>query len=496
MKLTGFLVSVKFTILILLSFVFSSSALAQLQNWRYEVPITVNNLSSVHLNNYQALLVINTRYYINAGFMQSDGRDIRFASSCGSGLIDYCLENYINTNHTRIWVKISSLAPSSSTVIYLYMGNPSATSTSTYSIFEGPYSSTDQVILQNTSTVSNSQRGFRFSPDREIIVTHLGKRVPNSTPRFVTIFDFHSRDIIKQALIPGHSGQYNYLQLDNPVWLEDGRKYIISVYQGNGDNYYFGVSSQVGPYLHYYDMRYSNNCSKNTFPNHSYPNLHYGVPDFTYYARHLPVNPEPVFDAGLAADTNTPAPPQGLFATAGNQQAFLKWRKNPEFDMAQYLVFKNTVNNPNTATQVGTTNHPDTTYTVTGLSYGTPYYFWTKARDRYCSPRISDFSNVAMIYPLNTGGNEQIPKVYELYQNTPNPFNPVTKIKYDVPRESFVKLVVYDILGHVVTTLVNEDKKAGSYNVQWGSGDMPSGVYIYKLTAGNFEKTIKMVLLK
>ena len=195
MKLTGFLVSVKFTILILLSFVFSSSALAQLQNWRYEVPITVNNLSSVHLNNYQALLVINTRYYINAGFMQSDGRDIRFASSCGSGLIDYCLENYINTNHTRIWVKISSLAPSSSTVIYLYMGNPSATSTSTYSIFEGPYSSTDQVILQNTSTVSNSQRGFRFSPDREIIVTHLGKRVPNSTPRFVTIFDFHSRDI-------------------------------------------------------------------------------------------------------------------------------------------------------------------------------------------------------------------------------------------------------------------------------------------------------------
>lgn len=496
MKLTGFLVSVKLLVIILFSFNFSSSCLAQLQNWRYEVPITINNQSSVQLNNYQVLLVINTRNYINAGFMQSDGRDIRFASSCGSGLIGYCLENYINTDSTRIWVKISSLAPNSSALIYLYMGNPSAVSTSTLSIFDGPHSSTGQVILQNTNTNPNSQRGFRFSPERDIIVTHLGKRVPNSTPRYVTLFDFNSHSIIKQALVPGHSGQYNYLQLANPVWLKKNKKYIISVYQGNGDNYYFGVSSQIGPFLHYYDMRYSNNCSRNTFPNHSYPNLHYGVPDFTYYARHIPVNPEPAFIVGLAADTNTPAPPQGLFATAGNQQAFLKWRKNSEFDMAQYLVFKNTVNNPNTSTLVGTTNHPDTTFTVTGLNYNTPYYFWTKARDRYCSQRTSDFSNVAMIFPLNAGSNEQIPKVYELYQNTPNPFNPVTNIKYDIPRESFVKLVVYDILGHVVTTLVNENKKAGSYNVQWGSENMPSGVYIYKFTAGDFEKTIKMVLLK
>ena len=504
MKLTGFLVSIKLLIIIFFSFLYSSSCFAQLQNWRYEVPITINNVSGVYLNNYQVLLLINTRYYINAGFMQSDGRDIRFASSCGSGLIDYCLENYINTDSTRIWVKIQSLSPNASLVIYLYMGNPSAVSTSTLSIFEGPHSSTDQVILQNTNTVSNSQRGFRFSPERDIFVTHLGKRVPNSTPRYITLFDFNTHQIIKQALVSGHSGQYNYLQLANPVWLKNGKKYIITVYQGSGDNYYFGVSSQVGPYLHYYDMRYRNNCNRNSYPNHSFPNLHYGVPDFIYYVRQTPVNPEPAFSVGLAADTNTPAPPQGLFATAGNQQAFLKWRRNSEFDMAQYLVFKNTVNNPYTSTQVGSTNHPDTSFTVTGLSYGTPYYFWTKARDRYCSPRTSDFSNVAMIFPLNTGGNEQIPKVFELYQNTPNPFNPFTNIKYDVPGESFVKLVVYDMLGQVVATLVNENKKPGSYTVQWGSENIPSGVYIYRLTAGDpssssgqvFEKTIKMVLLK
>ena len=328
MKHCNFRGLLKLPVILWVSFLFNHTILAQLQNWRYEVPVTVNNSSNLHLNNYQALLVINTRAYINAGYMQPDGRDIRFASSCGSGLIDYCLENYINTDSTRIWVKLSSLAPYTSMVIYLYMGNPSAISASTLTIFEGPHSSTDQVILQNTNTVPHSQRGFRFSPERDIFVTHFGKRVPNSHPRYVTLFDYNTHQIIRQMQVSGNSGQYNYNQLASPIWLQNGRKYVLTVYQGPGDNYYFGVSSQVGPYLHYYDMRYSNNCNQNTFPNHSYPNLMYGVPDFIYYSRQTPVNPEPSFSAGLAADTNTPAPPQGLFATAGYQQAFLKWRKN------------------------------------------------------------------------------------------------------------------------------------------------------------------------
>jgi hypothetical protein len=496
MKTCNFLVFLKLPVIICISFLFDISVFAQLQNWRYEVPITVNNSSGVHLVNYQALLVINTRAYINAAYMQTDGRDIRFASNCGSGLIDYCLENYINTDSTRIWIKIPSMAPNTSMVIYLYMGNPSAVSTSTLSIFDGPHSSTDQVILQNTSTVPHSQRGFRFSPERDIFVTHFGKRVPNGSPRYVTLFDFLTHQIIRQVHVSGHSGSYNYNLLESPIWLKDGRKYILEVYQGSGDNYYFGVSSQVGPYLHYYDMRYCNNCDKNTFPTSSYPNLMYGVPDFIYYIRQVPVNPEPDFNAGLVADTNTPAPPQGLYAIAGYQQALLKWRRNSEFDMSQYLVFKNTVNNPYTSTQVGSTNHPDTSFMVTGLNNGTSYYFWTKAKDRYCSPRISGFSNVAVITPLNVQTNEQIPETFELYQNQPNPFNPVTNIKYDIPRESYVKLVVYDLLGQVVTTLVNEVKKPGAYTVQWGSENMPSGVYIYRLNAGDFEKTIKMVLLK
>jgi hypothetical protein len=156
----------------------------------------------------------------------------------------------------------------------------------------------------------------------------------------------------------------------------------------------------------------------------------------------------------------------------------------------------NTVDNRNTAAQIGYTIHPDTTYTVSGLLNNTPYYFWVKAVDRYCSARISDFSNVGLYVPLSIQNEEQLPKKFELYQNYPNPFNPVTDIKYDVPKESFVKMTIYDLLGREVDVIMNETKKAGRYTVKWNPENLPSGVYIYNMTAGDFEKTMKMVLLK
>ena len=484
------------SILFLLTFVLTSQSYSQLQNWRYEVPVTITNNSGSWLSNYQVLMTVDTRMYINAGFMKPDGSDIRFASDCGSGLINFLLENYINTDSTRIWVNIASLAPNTSTTIYMYMGNPSAASASSLSLFEGPYSSTNYVILQNTNTASNTQRGFRFSSDKNIIVTQLGKRVPNSTSRYVTLFDFNSNQIIAQTLVSGAAGVYNYNQLSRPVWLDAGHKYVLEVFQGTGDDYYFGVSTQIGQYLNFYDMRYANNCNQNTFPNHYVPGYHYGTPDFTYYARQTPVNPEPVSFMGSAADTNTPAPPANLTALAGNQQALLTWRKNTEFDIDKYFIFMGITDDPGGAAQIGYTYQPDTSFVVTGLSNSSSYYFWVKAADKFCSMRVSDFSNMAGIVPLSVGGQFNAPKTYALYQNFPNPFNPSTEIKYDIPNETFVRLVVYDLLGHEVSVLVNETKRPGSYTAAWGSGNNPSGVYIYKLTSGNYEHVMKMVLLK
>lgn len=104
------------------------------------------------------------------------------------------------------------------------------------------------------------------------------------------------------------------------------------------------------------------------------------------------------------------------------------------------------------------------------------------------------FQNIAITGINQIGSN--IPEKFSLRQNYPNPFNPSTKIKFDIPAGGFTKLYVYDALGQVVSTLVNGELKAGSYEVSWNASDLTSGVYFYKLVSGDFTETRKMILLK
>ena len=85
---------------------------------------------------------------------------------------------------------------------------------------------------------------------------------------------------------------------------------------------------------------------------------------------------------------------------------------------------------------------------------------------------------------------------FTLLQNYPNPFNPSTIIKYQIPELSFVTLKIYDVLGNEITNLVNEEEPIGSYEIEFDATTLPSGIYFYKLQAGNFVETKKMVLLK
>ena len=90
----------------------------------------------------------------------------------------------------------------------------------------------------------------------------------------------------------------------------------------------------------------------------------------------------------------------------------------------------------------------------------------------------------------------EIPKSFTLNQNYPNPFNPTTNIQYSIPEASFVELKVYDVLGNEVATLVNQEQSAGVYKADFSGSDFASGLYIAKITAGNYTNTIKMSLLK
>jgi hypothetical protein len=112
-------------------------------------------------------------------------------------------------------------------------------------------------------------------------------------------------------------------------------------------------------------------------------------------------------------------------------------------------------------------------------------------------------ASVEVIRDLMTGlGDlEALPTTYDIAQNYPNPFNPTTTIKYQLPQVSDVKLVIYNVLGQKVRTLVNNRIEAGYHSVVWDGRNelgsaVASGIYIYRFEAGDFQKTMKLMLLK
>ena len=123
---------------------------------------------------------------------------------------------------------------------------------------------------------------------------------------------------------------------------------------------------------------------------------------------------------------------------------------------------------------------------------------------------LNDGTNGRKLYFLQNGPTinsieeeQNQPNVFSLSQNYPNPFNPVTKIKYEIPASlnpskggTLVQLVVYDILGREVAVIVNEEKQSGDYEIEFDGSSLSSGIYLYRLTAGEFSATKKLVLLK
>ena len=107
--------------------------------------------------------------------------------------------------------------------------------------------------------------------------------------------------------------------------------------------------------------------------------------------------------------------------------------------------------------------------------------------------RIVDYRDTLTSIIAN---NSETPDTYSLYQNYPNPFNPSTSIKFDIPKQSFVKIAIYDAIGRQVETLINSTLSPGRYSMDWNAGKFPSGVYFYRINAGQFTEIKKMMLVK
>jgi len=122
------------------------------------------------------------------------------------------------------------------------------------------------------------------------------------------------------------------------------------------------------------------------------------------------------------------------------------------------------------------------------------HVIWDDTRDG--NPEIYYKKNI-FSFPVGvTAVNSEVPSEFSLSQNYPNPFNPATNIKFSLPKSGFVKLSIYDVMGGEVSMLINGELSAGSYNYDFDATSLASGIYFYKLEAGVFTQTKKMVLIK
>jgi hypothetical protein len=204
-----------------------------------------------------------------------------------------------------------------------------------------------------------------------------------------------------------------------------------------------------------------------------------------------------------------PAAPKNLSVSQSeNNHPFLTWSANTEPDMKEYKVWKKGGDEGGDWHLKYTTTNtfyedPDETV-VTGpkqTNEGTAYYY-VKAVDQ--SDNISAQSNEVNIRvgidpptkSVSGDGKEDLSYEYLLMQNYPNPFNPTTTINYSIKSAGEVTLKIYDMIGAEVASLVNESQEAGSYSVEFNAADLPSGMYVYRLSTNNFVGTKKLLLLK
>ncbi|KAA3614816.1 MAG: T9SS C-terminal target domain-containing protein [Calditrichaeota bacterium] len=168
------------------------------------------------------------------------------------------------------------------------------------------------------------------------------------------------------------------------------------------------------------------------------------------------------------------------------------WEQN--VPQTQYEIYRsNSFNGP--YTKIATTS----TLSYSALPFPNRYY---KVKAKLDGKLSQNFSNTVLLPMLSKTSVKTeketgvIPQEYKLYNNYPNPFNPSTKITFEIPKESDVKITIYDLNGSIVSTLVNRFFTSGKYTLTYNAEGLPSGTYFYKLETNYYSETKKMVLMK
>jgi len=208
---------------------------------------------------------------------------------------------------------------------------------------------------------------------------------------------------------------------------------------------------------------------------------------------------------GPRADMARPVYPKGIEAEAGDSIVSLSWRSNPEPDLWWYAVYRGDSSgfSPSESTLIAQVGG-EPAYVDSQVIYGKTYYYRVSAVNSkgYGSGYSQEVEGKTGVKGRE---EERFPTKFNLSQNWPNPFNSNTAISYQVlaisGQQSAVSLKIYNILGQEIKTLIDEKQAPGYYSVLWDGTNqkesgLPSGVYLYRLKAGRFSQTRKMLLIR
>lgn len=211
-----------------------------------------------------------------------------------------------------------------------------------------------------------------------------------------------------------------------------------------------------------------------------------------------------IYRAVNVPDVTAPGKPVNLIASAltENNAVMLKWDQNIEADLGGYNIYYGTDSTNYNGTGADEGDSPIAVsqlkeYTITGLTPKVKYWFAIRAID--FSGNMSEYSDNNSATPLVTGILKTtlgIPKDYALSQNFPNPFNPTTLIRFDMPKAGFVRIELYNTIGQKVASLLSAEKPAGRYEISLDASRLSSGTYFYRMDAGGNVLIKKMLLMK
>ena len=203
---------------------------------------------------------------------------------------------------------------------------------------------------------------------------------------------------------------------------------------------------------------------------------------------------------GYSVDNIAPDMVNGLTGYYDDGMIMLSWYHSQANDISHYNVYHSTESNfiPSQENLVSSPYENEFSHELAHLSSGDHFYI-VSAIDIH--ENQGNFSETLTITILDIDSNLGLPDVFALHQNHPNPFNPATKINYDLPKDVMVNIEIYDLMGRNIRSMVNNYQSAGYKSIRWDATNnfgepVSAGMYIYTIHAGDFKQTMKMILLK